>query len=335
MRGGFYPAAPEAIAHAASRLRPPARGPFTIADPCAGEGAALRQLAELLCCPPAATYAVELDDDRAKTLRATMPDAHVLAPASFFGCRASLNSFSFIWLNPPFDDGYTGHRVEEQFLHTATDWLMPGGVIALVCPEDVVEEYSNARRHFETYCQNCTIVPFPERHRPFAEVVLFGHKRAKPHADRWRSSSWESVQAPADFVYQIPAAPGPRIFLKTDPTERELEEMLSHSPLRAHLAAPAAVGLPSPPLALGIGHVALLLASGHLDGVVYPDGQPPHVVRGTSRKREYVADVTETDNDDGTTTTKTTIAEKIELVVRTVDLTGKITTFSENDGKDT
>ena len=75
-------------------------------------------------------------------------------------------------------------------------------------------------------------------------------------------------------------------------------------------------------------------ASGHLDGVVSPEGKPPHVVRGTSRKREYVADVDETENDDGTTTTKTTIAEKIELMVRTVDLSGNIRTFAETDAKE-
>lgn len=110
--------------------------------------------------------------------------------------------------------------------------------------------------------------------------------------------------------------------------------MLTSSPLRSHLTAPVTTGLPSPPLALGIGHVALLLASGHLDGVVHPEGKLPHVVRGTSRKREYVADVTETENDDGSVTKKTTIAEKIELMVRTIDLAGNIRTFQELDAKD-
>jgi hypothetical protein len=124
------------------------------------------------------------------------------------------------------------------------------------------------------------------------------------------------------------------VFIKVEPTENELQQMLAHSPLRANLATPAELGLPSPPLALGIGHVALLLASGHLDGVVHPDGQPPHVVRGTSRKREYIAEESETENDDGTVTKKTVIAEKIELVVRTVDLSGNIQTFMETDAKE-
>jgi hypothetical protein len=121
---------------------------------------------------------------------------------------------------------------------------------------------------------------------------------------------------------------------RVEPTENELQHMLAHSPLRAHLAAPAEFGLPSPPLALGIGHVALLLASGHLDGVVHPEGHAPHVVRGTARKREYIAEESETKNDDGTVTKKTVISEKIELVGRTVDLLGNIQTFMETDAKE-
>ena len=334
MRGGFYPASDKAVVHAATYLRPPQRGQFAILDPCAGEGAAIKQLGELLGCPRPMTYAIELDDSRADTLRSALPDARILAPASFFGCRATLNSFSFIWLNPPFDDSYGGHRVEQQFLQTATDWLMPGGVMALVCPEDVVDEHTDARRHFMTYYENCLIVPFPEGHRPYKEVIVFGHKRTRPHVDQHGAASWRSVQAPTGFVYQIPSGTGPRVFLKVEPTEAELQQMLADSPLRSHLTALPALGLPSPPLALGIGHVALLLASGHLDGVVHPEGKAPHVVRGTSRKREYTSDVTESLNDDGTTTTKTTIAEKIELVVRTVDVSGKIQTFMETNAKE-
>jgi hypothetical protein len=48
MKGGFYPADSQAVSYAATFLRPPARQPFAILDPCAGEGAAIRQLGELL-----------------------------------------------------------------------------------------------------------------------------------------------------------------------------------------------------------------------------------------------------------------------------------------------
>lgn len=335
VKGGFYPAPEEAVAHAASFLEAPAGEPFTILDPCAGEGAALRRLAKQLGCPQVLNYAIELDDSRAATLQATMRDAHVLAPADFFGCRASFGSFSFIWLNPPFDYSYGGHRVEEQFLWRATEWLMQGGVLALVCPEDVVEEQSRARQHLARHYEQIRVVPFPEDHRPFNEVIVFGHKRQRPDADRTGSlSSWNTAQAPNDFRYRIPPGAGPRRFEKTEPTESELQRMLADSPLRSHLIAPPETPVPSPPLPLGIGHVALLLASGHLDGVVQPEGKLPHVVRGTSRKHAFTSDVTETENDDGSTTTRTTISERIDLVIRTVDCSGRIRTFSETDAKD-
>ena len=330
MRGGFYPAPPQAVAYASTFLLPPNGQPFAILDPCAGEGAAIRQLGELIHCPQSATFAIELDDSRAETVRTVLRDAPVLAPASFFGCRVSLNSFSFIWLNPPFDTSYGGHRVEDRFLLTATEWLMPNGVMALVCPEVVVDEYSATRRHFATNFENCLIVPFPERYRPFNEVIVFGHKRARPQTDEWAASrAWELVQAPNDFRYHIPPGMGPRVFQKIEPTETELQGMLANSPLRSHLSVTPAAPLPSPPLALGIGHVALLLASGHLDGVIQAEGEAPHVVRGTSRKREFISDMSDTINPDGSTTTKTTISERIELVVRTVDVTGKIQTFRD------
>jgi hypothetical protein len=328
MRGGVYPAPAEAVAYAATALRSPTDQPFSILDPCAGEGAAIQQLGELLGCPQEMTFAIELDESRAEKLRATLAQANVLAPASCFGCRASLNSFSFIWLNPPFDHSYGGHRMENQFLLTATDWLMPGGVMALICPEDVADEYSDVRRHFASHYQNCKMVPFPAEHRQFNEVMVFGQKRHRPQVG---SNSWESVLAREGFIYRVPSSPGPRIFHKVEPTEPELQRMLVSSPLRSRLMAPPAIPIPSPPLAPGIGHVALLLASGHLDGMVRPQSKPPHVVRGTSRKRELVSDVTETQDDEGRTVKRTTISERIELVVRAVDLTGEIRTFMDGN----
>ncbi len=336
VKGGFYPANEDAVAYAVSFLRPTFGHPFAILDPCAGEGKAIRQFRDSLGCDPARTFAIELDDVRAEAIRENLPDARVLAPADFFGCRASCSTFSFIWLNPPFDYSFGGYRVEEQFLSKATEWLISGGVIALVCPEDVVDEYSHVRKHFMSFYENVTITPFPEECRRFNEVIVFGHRRTRPRVDASGCSSgnsWESIQAPQDFRYLIPSGTGPRVFQKVEPTETELERMLATSPLRSHLASTRTSPVPSPPLPLGIGHVALLLASGHLDGVIDKEGELPHVVKGTSRKHSFVSDVTDAENPDGSTTTKTTISERIDLVIRTVNQGGLIQTFSETDAR--
>src|SRR4051794_29487441 len=97
MRGGFYAAPEPVVAFAATFLRPPGQ-PFCILDPCAGEGEAIRQMSTLLDCLADKTFAIELDDSRAEKVRQALSHAQVLAPASFFGCRASPNTFSFIWL---------------------------------------------------------------------------------------------------------------------------------------------------------------------------------------------------------------------------------------------
>ena len=118
-------------------------------------------------------------------------------------------------------------------------------------------------------------------------------------------------------------------FGKGEPTDAELAAALAASPLRRRLERPAAAPLARPPLALGKGHVALLLASGHLDGVVRPaDGGPAHVVRGTARKVEYVASTDETENEDGSTTVKTTLKQKVQIIVRAVGADGDIVTFT-------
>src|SRR5262249_721951 len=125
--------------------------------------------------------------------------------------------------------------------------------MALVCPESVADEYSDVRHYFLANYQNCRIVPFPEGHRRFNEVIVFGQKRVKPLVEHL--PSWKNVEAPDTFIYRIPASYGPKTFKKTEPTESELQSMLTHSSLRSHLAAAPPTPLPAPPLALGIGHV--------------------------------------------------------------------------------
>jgi hypothetical protein len=221
--------------------------------------------------------------------------------------------------------------MESRFLSRATDWLRPGGVMALVCPEGVAEEYSDVRVHFARNFENCQIIPFPEKARRFDEVLVLGQKVRKCKSERLSTwTLWETAQALPGFRYPIPAGLGPRYFRKVEPTEPELQQMLAESPVRSHWQKPPETPRPSPPMPLGLGHIALLLASGHLDGLVSPPGQAPHVVRGTSRKRQVVSNVTYTENSEGALVKKTTLTERMELIVRTVDHQGTIRTFRED-----
>ena len=82
----------------------------------------------------------------------------------------------------------------------------------------------------------------------------------------------------------------------------------------------------------GIGHRAMLLASGHIDGLICPANEPPHVIRGTAAKDKYIASCDEDEDEDGNVTTRTVISERARLVIRVLDSKGNITDIGIADG---
>jgi hypothetical protein len=326
---GFFPCPPDAVAMAAARLRAPT-GNWSILDLCAGEGEAIKQLSETLHCRPGNVFCIELDEARAEKVKAALPNGKVLGPASTFGCMASPQRFSLIWCNAPFDAVLGGGgRTEKDFLTVSTDWLMPSGILCLVCPAHVAENWG-VRSHLQQWYTDITILEFPDHCREYGEVVVLAVRRKEPVAYA-TSVSWSDLEAPAGHVYQIPKSDGPRVFKKVEPTELELQRMLAASPLRQHLTTKPESPLPSPPLSLSTGHVALLLAAGQLDGVVCPPGEQAHVVRGTAKKIDKVVSCETTEDEKGRETTKTVKREQIQLVVRVVDASGTIHTFAQEE----
>jgi hypothetical protein len=333
-RLGFYPAPPEAVAEAMKYIRGPA---FELAcglDPCAGEGEALAQLCRGLGLRP---YAIELDEKRAEDCHRNLTgedlQGKVLAPASFFGCASSLLSFSLAWVNPPFDDEIGGGmRTEHTFLQRATQWLRPGGVLCFVIPDHVTQRWDVTDFLTQWYTRLATL-PFPAEYRNYDEVIVFGIKRSKSierHSEKAVEEGERLSLAPdLTLPYDIPPGQPPKRFEKIELTEPEIAAEFAASPLRRWMAPPPEPPLPQPPLPLATGHLALLLAAGHLDGVVRPAGEPPHVVRGTAHKVTYTASVEETENQDGSVTTRTITSEKILLTVRTAESDGTITTLSQ------
>lgn len=279
----------------------------------------------MLGCPLDRVYAIELENDRAEAVRQLMPEANVLGPCSTFGCAVTDRVFPFIWCNPPFDDAIGGGgRVELQFLDRASRWLMPGGVMCLLCPEDTMRDH-RTQQYFRMRYDTVSVIRLPEEHRPFREVAIIGVKR-KTWADL-EKVGWLDVLCKTPVVYQIPGSGVPQTWEQTAYTPAQLREAINASPLRKLLTEPPKRTIPRPPLELGHGHIALLLASGQIDGIVCPDGEPPHVVRGVSRKTEYLKDVEVKEDGSGHTEIYN---ERIEMLVRTVDVTGRIKTFGSN-----
>jgi predicted RNA methylase len=327
IKGGWYPAAPEAVDAVLQRLRPPQQGECLVVDPCAGTGFALLQLAEKLGAVP---YGIELSEDRAEIMRDLLPDDQTLAPADFFRTSISYGSFSFALVNPPFANAVGEGRVEVAFLQRATNLLVDDGLMIFIAPESVARSSSVCDRFTERY-YNISAMRFPDNVRHYDEVVLMGMRRKQAQPAAWTAYDWLDRQLEKNIVYTLPSGTRPRTFCKTEPTDAELVRLVAQSPLRFLIDRPAVADTeanrPRPPMSIGIGHRALLLASGHVNGLVCPPDEPPHVIRGTAAKDQYVASCDTTEDDDGNLTTRTVISEKPRLVIRVLDFQGNIKTL--------
>jgi hypothetical protein len=133
----------------------------------------------------------------------------------------------------------------------------------------------------------------------------------------------------SQVVYTLPPGQRPRQFRIVETTDNELARLVAVSPLRFHLERPAgrALACGRPPMSPGIGHRAMLLASGHIDGLISPTNEPPHVIRGTATKDKYVSSCDESEDQQGNVTTRTVISERPRLVIRVLDSAGNISTL--------
>ena len=371
---GYYPASPVAMDGIVKHLRlaEAKRESQYILDPCAGEGLAIKAIADGLGVPHDHTYCVEIDAGRSQQIKANLPGVNLLGPATFMGVQCSGWSFGLAYVNAPFDDELGGGRREEQaFVQKATNLLAPRGIIVIVCPISKFIGNRSFVQFVDANFDSLHVYRFPDGHRPYNEIVVFGRKRKTPipadaldeHGElhqrewQWRSyvrienlpplgsvqpRHWDGDSPSSDrhsdlHVWEIPHGWKPATWKKTGFTEEELAQALAASPLNAHFKDVAPLRLKRPPLPLDKGHLGLILASGMLDGVVEtPHG--PHVVRGSSTKVEYhnkAASTSEENPETGAVTTKEVFSQRLVTVIRCVTPDGTIHTFSNNPQDET
>ena len=300
---GYYPTPLDVARRIRSFLSYPDER-VALLDPCCGEGQALKAQAE---GANAETYGIELDEYRAEEAKSILD--HVLK-CSYEDTRISNNAFSCLFLNPPYDwvgrgdDDERSERTEHAFLKGTVRYVQPEGVLVYVVPqhrvvEPVVKLLSYRFEDFNAY-------RFPEEeYEPFRQVVVFGVKKQKPRIvggdfDRLLSIPREELgQLPYldTPMYALPPSGLVQLFRSTIIDEAELAHELEQSRLWKDLARYGGNSdghMGRPPLPLHAGHLGLLLASGHLDGVV-GEGEDRHVVRGKVEKlthtyQEYEGD---------------------------------------------
>ncbi len=247
--------------------------PFHALDPCARG----TDLPDLVGKSGAVTWGVvELEDVRNKLGRRF--SRVVIGP--WYGCRAPEGAFSLLYLAP--------EKMGRMWLRGTWRQLAPGGI--LVWATSPAELDAGTVRYVCDRFADVSLWRVP------SGVAVMGARKARLRADvRAERAVFDALENPPDprasesGRYRVPAAERGIRVVPAVPAEDEARALLGASPLWRLFRRGTRRGLARPPVPLHPGHIALLLAAGHLDGAV-GEGEEAHLVRGSVEQVSWPVD---------------------------------------------
>lgn len=339
MLAGFF-AFPERQGEYLSQLIKVEKGKSAWLDPTCGEGKILEQLTapykedeDIII----ETYGVEIDKGRASVAETLLDNVYNCAIESMV---IQNNAFGFVFLNPPYDQTVKGmddsrsERKEFIELQRATRYLQPGGLLAFVIPSYRFADKQIAR-FLSTHFERNAIMRFTDEDYPdFKQAIFLGHKKSsivKTTNEEMmsfflnmgdESFVLDNVTSIADFIgateWTIPKLIKPikTFYSRIEDKKKYYDEILHSTGFEAfkNRTKPKELEIGGQPiLPLNAGQMALLLASGAVNGMI-GTGDKLHLVQGM----EIVGTKTETEDiisPKGNVSTKT-----IESTTRTVSV---------------
>jgi hypothetical protein len=284
----------------------------SVLDPCVGTGAAFR-----VVTGDAAVrrYGIELDAHRAEEASKVLDE---VIQGNALETHAPVESFSLIYLNPPFcwEIGQgRNERMEKIFLDWTARWIRPTGVLVMVLPFDRVFD---CRITLTTQFRDKAIYRLTEPEAAkYREVVVFGVRRTRQERDRMSDTAvsqghrmlsdltrrYEQIPALPDTperTYAVPPSPAARLEYRGLPLDL-VEDLLRSSPAWrqaqrvTHAPKTEFSGRPLTPLHSG--QLGLLTVAGLVNGCA-GSGADRHVANWESVK---VVQRTEEEGDRGET----------------------------------
>lgn len=316
IKKGFYPLPMQAVPEICRVVS--AHPKATIYDPCCGEGVAVKAIADGLAIPPERIYAAELDAQRSQKAAELLQGSTVYQGADFLSDSVWGNP-SIVYCNPPFADELGGGRSERVFFSRCLHIMEPGAIAIFVAPLHQAIDYT-MWEVLSCYLRDITIHRVPEPCK-YGEAVIIGVRRKINTQVDWSGRVRSAMTWDEAISRNFTAPPGAKVtHRKQSYTDAELQALASSSTANAMLEiqSTAKERAIRPPMELTHGHVALLLASGYLDGVVAKPGELPHVVRGSTKK------VVEVKTEKTDTGSREIQVEHIQLTVKVATLNGVI-----------
>lgn len=342
-KAGYFPTDEPTLERCLSALEPTSGGLMSILDPCAGEGAAIAEIAFDLGRDRVRSYAVEYDLDRATSAR-RLTDRCL--HADLIDTLISRQAFGLLFLNPPYGDlvrdqcgGYEFHgraRLEKLFYQRTFQLLQYDGVLIYIIPAYTLdaELVGWLTRHFIELRVYRTV------ETKFKQVVIFG-RRARQRdqvTDGARAAramllaagrgETQVEELPSEWPYlpyTIPSSPSEpehfyRVSLDPEQFAAEVARLKGLWPaMDTHLGA-AQQSMRPPARALSRWHLALALAAGAISGVVRAKSGRTLIVKGDTHKEK--SSTTEfTELEDGKVAETRVLTDRFIPVIRAWDMT--------------
>jgi 16S rRNA G966 N2-methylase RsmD len=296
-RLGFYPLPIPEAKRIRNFLSFPEQTCSTL-DPCVGEGTAF---AEITQDAKALRYGIELDAQRATLARSSADD---VIHGNCFDVQCPVESFSLIYLNPPYDSELSegkSQRMERLFLDHLYRWLKRAGILVMVISSDHILDCSQVLS-FQFRDVQIYRLTEPESIK-YKQVAVFGIRRTRQERDRVQDSDitrarmlYDSLArnpgklspllSNSDRKYAVPRSEPVRLVYRGLPLD-QIEDLLPKSGAYRQASSvlfsqPSDInGRPLTPLHGG--HVGLLCTAGMLNGI-FGEGEERHIAHWQSVK---------------------------------------------------
>jgi len=267
-------------------------------DPCVGDG---RAFSEIASGDRVLRYGIELDAGRAEQARNIGIE---VIHGNCFDVQCAVESFSLIYLNPPYDfevGEQRSQRMERLFLEHVYRWLKRAGILVMVIPSDYIRDCSQV---LSFQFKDVHIYRFTEPESvKYKQVVVFGVRLTRQERDRvqdgeiTRARLWYEAVArdpgklspllsEPDHHYAVPRGAAVRLVYRGLPLD-QIEDLLPKSSAyrqaSAILFAPQSDVSGRPLTPLHGGHVGLLCTAGMLNGI-FGEGEARHIAHWQSVK---------------------------------------------------
>ena len=334
-KGGFYPTPPR-VSDRIGRLiygswmdcgfKERENHTLRVLDPCCGDAEAVTRMVQHLDMERNMgheIYGIELHKERSAI---AMEKLDKIMAVDFFASAIGNESFSILFLNPPYDEDNEDGRVEHAFLVKATRYLKHNGILVFIIPRSklaVSARYLSLNyRGIDTY-----YFPEPEREQ-FDQIVVVAYRgsdRAMAPSVEQSLNMYATYKEPPALTMEIRgnkfmAGPVPKddfmwttLHLDKDTmfTESRRAGLWARTELMETLA-PVNIQRERPLMPLRKGHMGMLIAAGFLNNLTLENDSGERVlVKGkTVKKMELVDENEQTD----------TYREKMSTSVLALDL---------------